>query len=193
VRDTNKYIENWLSGLSERTKENYLQTFPKWEKWLNMNATEQIKKRLKDLTNEDLTERTFFEQKFRAYKEYLEKEGKLGALSIKTQLTHVASFFSRNGLPLALKRGDWVSTLETQVLHKFKLSLDDVKKMYAHASLRDRALLLVLAQSGFSEVDTIALKIEDLKGLWRARALRLNMYIQQTFKKFLKQFSRKTN
>jgi hypothetical protein len=38
--------------------------------------------------------------------------------------------------------------------------------MYAHASLRDRALLLVLAQSGFSEVDTIALKIEDLKGLW---------------------------
>jgi hypothetical protein len=23
VRDTNKYIENWLSGLSERTKENY--------------------------------------------------------------------------------------------------------------------------------------------------------------------------
>ena len=96
----------------------------------------------------------------------MEKEGKLSALSIKTQLTHIASFFSRNSLPLALKRGDWVSTLQTQVLHKFKLSLDDVKKMYAHASLRDRALLLVLAQSGFSEVDTIALKIEDLKGLW---------------------------
>jgi integrase len=131
-----------------------------------MSPTEQINKRLKDLTSQDLTERTFFEQKFRAFKEHLENEGKLSALSIKTNLRTVASFFSRNSLPLNLKRGDWESTLETKVIHRFKLSKDDVKAMYAHASLRDRALLLVLAQSGFSEVDVAALSIEDLKGLY---------------------------
>jgi hypothetical protein len=38
--------------------------------------------------------------------------------------------------------------------------------MYSHANLRDRALLLVLAQSGFSEVDVSLLKIENLKGIY---------------------------
>jgi integrase len=131
-----------------------------------MNAKQQIEKRLKDLTSGDLTERTFFEQKFRTYKEHLEKKGNLSAISIRTMLTVVASFFSRNGLTLNLKRGDWQSTLETKVLHRFKLSLDDVKKLYAHANLRDKALMLVLAQSGFSEIDAIALRIEDIKTLY---------------------------
>jgi integrase len=131
-----------------------------------MTPKEIIEKRLKDTASNNLTERTFFENKFREYKEDLEQSGKLSASSITTLLTHVASFFSRNSLPLNLKRGDWKSTLETKVKHRFKLSLDDVKAMYAHANLRDRALMLVLAQSGLSEVDTIALKIEDITTLY---------------------------
>jgi integrase len=161
-----KYVESWLTGLSESTKKNYLKDWSKWLDFIQMSPTEQIEKRLRDLTSKDLTERTFFEQKFRAYKEYLEKETDLKAISVKTQLHTVASFFSRNSLPLNLKRGDWESTLETKVIHRFKLALDDVKAMYAHANLRDRSLLLVLAQSGLSEVDTLALKIEDIKDLY---------------------------
>jgi integrase len=162
----NKYIDNWLAGLADRTKENYLRTFPQWCEFVQMSPSEQIEKRLKDTASTDLTQRTFFERQFRAYKEHLEKEGKLSAISIKTLLTHVASFFSRNGLPLNLKRGDWESTLETKVIHRFSLSRDDVKALYTHAALRDKALLLVLAQSGFSEVDVCALKIEDIQGLF---------------------------
>lgn len=161
-----KYVETWLKGLSSRTQENYLRENQRWLAFIKMTPTQQIEKRLKDLTSQNLIERQFFEQKFREYKEYLEKEGKLNAQSIEAMLRTVASFFSRNGLVLALKHGDWESTLETQVIHRFKLSREDVKKLYAHASLRDRGLLLVLAQSGFSEVDVSALKIEDLKGLW---------------------------
>jgi hypothetical protein len=131
-----------------------------------MNPTEQIKKRMENLTSQDLTERTFFEKQFRAFKEHLEKNTDLKPLSVKTKLRTVASFFSRNSLPLNLKRGDWESTQKTEVIHRFKLQRKDVKAMYAHANLRDRALLLVLAQSGFSEVDTTALKIEDIKGLY---------------------------
>jgi integrase len=161
-----KYVNSWLTGLAESTKKNYLKDFSKWLDFIGMTPTQQIEKRLKDLTSKNLTERTFFEQKFRAYKEYLEKETDLKAISVKTQLRTVASFFSRNSLPLNLKRGDWESTLETKVIHRFKLNLDDIKAMYAHASLRDRALLLVLAQSGLSEADTLALKIEDIKDLY---------------------------
>jgi integrase len=162
----NKYIKNWLAGLSPRTKENYLQQFPNWCAFVKMEPSEQIEKRLKDTASTDLTQRTFFERQFRAYKEHLEKEGKLSALSIKTYLRTIASFFSRNGLPLNLKRGDWESTLETKVIHRDTVSREDVKALYTHAALRDKALLLVLAQSGFSEVDVTALRVKDTQGLY---------------------------
>ena len=166
MTEKNNYIENWLAGLADKTKENYLRQFPQWCAFVQMEPSEQIEKRLKDTASTDLTQRTFFERQFRAYKEHLEKEGKLGALSIKTYLRTIASFFSRNGLPLNLKRGDWESTLETKVIHRATVSREDVKAMYTHAALRDKALLLVLAQSGFSEVDVCALKVEDIQGLY---------------------------
>ena len=161
-----EFFKKWLVGLSERTKENYTKEIHQWILFINMTPTEQIKKRMHNLTTEDISERTFFENKFREYKEFLEKQGKLSALSIKTQLRTVASFFGRNSLPLALKRGDWESTLETKVIQRWKITKEDVKAMYGHANLRDRALLLILAQSGLSEVDCSELRVEDIKELY---------------------------
>lgn len=163
--EKDEFFKKWLVGLSERTKENYSNEFHDWFVFIGMTPTEQIKKRMHDLTTEDLTERLFFENKFREYKEYLEKRGDLKPSSVKTQLRTVASFFSRNGLPLNLKRGDWESTQQQQVIQHWKITKEDVKAMYAHGNLRDRALLLVLAQSGFSEVDVSEMRIEQLKGL----------------------------
>jgi hypothetical protein len=134
-----EFFKTWLVGLSERTKENYTKEIHQWILFINMTPTEQIKKRMHNLTTEDISERTFFENKFREYKEFLEKQGKLSALSIKTQLRTVASFFGRNSLPLALKRGDWESTLETKVITRWKITKEDVKAMYGHANLRDRS------------------------------------------------------
>jgi integrase len=164
--EKDEFFKKWLVGLSERTKENYSNEFHDWFVFIGMAPTEQIKKRMHDLTTESLSERLFFENKFRAYKEYLEKKGDLKPLSVKTRLRTVASFFSRNGLPLALKRGDWESTQQQPVIQRWKITKEEVKAMYSHGNLRDRALLLVLAQSGFSEVDVSNLKIENLKGIY---------------------------
>jgi hypothetical protein len=165
-----KYIKGWLKGLSERTQINYLECFADWYKFVGMTPTQMIEKRLKDTASLSAADRTFFEHKFRAYKEHLEKQNKMGAVSIKTQmLTPVASFFSRNGLPLALKRGDWESNKVEKVKSaRMKLTKEDLKAMYAHANTRDRALLLVLAQSGFSEVDVSNMRIEDMLTLYTA-------------------------
>jgi hypothetical protein len=160
------YVQRWLTGLADRTKENYLQRLPLWIDFIKMSPTEQIDKRLKDLTSQDLTERTYFEDKFREFKEELESKGNLNARSVTTMLTAVASFFSRNSLPLNLKRGDWKSTLETKVIKRWKITRDDIKRMYVHASLRDKVLLLGLTQSGFSEADISKLKIENIKNLY---------------------------
>jgi integrase len=166
--EKDSFFKKWLVGLSERTKENYTNEFNEWFVFIGMTPTEQIQKRMHDSTTQNIAERTFFEDQFRAYKEYLENWGDLKPSAVRTLLTPVASFFSRNGLPLNLKRGDWESTLKQEVVQKSKTTKDDVKSMYSHGNLRDRALLLVLAQSGFSEVDVSSFKIENLKGLYTA-------------------------
>jgi hypothetical protein len=164
--EKDQFVQSWIKGLSDRTKENYLNEFKKWLDFCKMSPTEQIKRRMQNLTSQDLTERLYFENQFRGFKENLEKTGKYRPDSVKTLLRTVASFFSRNGLPLALKTGDWSSTQTQQVTTRMKLSKDNIKSLYAHGNLRDRSLLLVLAQSGFSEVDVSNLKIEQLKGLY---------------------------
>lgn len=161
------YVKQWLEGLSPRTKANYIKEIQKWNSFLGMTPTEQIKKRMRDLTNQDLAERSHFEQQFRAFKTMRENsEKQLSPLSIKSELRTAASFFGRTVGKLALRRGDWNSTLSTRIKNKPSIDLKAIKAMYSHGSLRDRCLLLVLAQSGFSEIDVSEIKIEDLNGIY---------------------------
>lgn len=167
-----EFFKKWLVGLSDRTKENYTDEIHDWIIFVDMTPTQQIKKRMHDLTTEDITERTFFEDKFRSYKEYLEKRGNslngepLKPSAVTTLLTPVASFFSRNGLPLALKRGDWESNQVQKIAQNTRTTKEDIKSMYSHGDTRDRSLLLVLSQSGFSETDVSCFRIEEMKGLY---------------------------
>lgn len=71
---------------------------------------------------------------------------------------------NRRVIRKAKARAVW--TQQQPVIQRMKLDRDEVKAMYSHGNLRDRALLLVLAQSGFSEVDVSCLRIEELKGLY---------------------------
>jgi integrase len=160
-----EYVKRWLTGLKERTAQNYKERFPHWLEFIDMTPEQQIKKRMHDVILEDITERQFFELKFREYKEYLETKDIKGS-TVTTELTCISSFFTRNGLSLNLRRGDWKANVTQEPIKKWKLALDDVKRLYGHANLRDKALLLVLSQSGFSEVDVSEFKVEHLKGLW---------------------------
>ena len=113
-----EFVQKWLVGLSERTKRNYLFGFKSWLDFINATPSEQIKQRIQDTISQDLTQRTYFENEWRRYKEYLEKKGDLKASSIQSALKIVASFFSRNSLPLNLKRGDWTTTQAQEVIKK---------------------------------------------------------------------------
>ena len=138
------FYKRWMNGLKTRTAENYNSGFQHWMVFIDMTPTEQIQKRMHDLTSTNIVERQFFEDMFRKYKVFLEQRGDLKASAIKSMLIPVASFFSRNGLKLQLKRGDWESKQTQEVQVRVKLNRDDVRAMYLHASLRDRALLLKL-------------------------------------------------
>jgi len=164
-----EYVQIWLTGLAEKTKRSYLFGIREYLDFVKMTPSEQIKLRIKQTVSEDLTVRVHFENVWRKYKEYLEAKGELSDSSIKTFLKIVASFFSRNSLPLRLKRGDWsLSTTQKVIVQKWIPTNQEVKRLYAHANLRDRSLLLALYQSGFSEIDVVSMRIEDLKGIYES-------------------------
>jgi len=161
-----EYFKRWMVGLSDKTKRSYNFAFKEWLDFIGMSPTEQILKRGRDVINPNPIKRRFFEDKWREYKELSEAKETSKDSSIHSKLKVVASFFSRNGLRLNLKRGDWTSTQTQEVITKKWIPTnEDIRRMYGHANLRDRALLVVLYQSGFSQIDVANMKIEHLKGL----------------------------
>jgi hypothetical protein len=56
-----------MVGLSERIKQNYTDRIQNWLTFTGMDLTQQVNKRMNDLTAQDLSQRQFFEDKFRAF------------------------------------------------------------------------------------------------------------------------------
>jgi hypothetical protein len=55
-----KYVIQWLSGLAERTKQNYIKEIAQWNTFLGMTPTEQIQKRMHELSNRRLSRKAIF-------------------------------------------------------------------------------------------------------------------------------------
>lgn len=169
-----KYVVKWFSEISERTKENALEPFDKWLDFIEMSPSEQIEKRIKDLQSANPQVRTFFESKLIQWKNDLvketDKEGKrrYSRATIRSRLQRIQSFFSHNTLGLRFARNQL--SVEPSQREKVKIkwipSNVEVRMMYKHSDVRDRALLLVLYQSGFSEIDVSMLNIENLPEIY---------------------------
>jgi len=159
-----KYVKSWLAGLAAKSQSNYRKQFGEILAFIRMSPMEMIEKRVRDLTSQDLSERQFFELKFREFKAHLE-ETKPTHSSVLAYLKCYASFFARNGVRLNLRRGDWESTKPQKIIRHYTPTLEEVKRLYTHADVRDKALLLTLSQSGFSEIDAASFDIEDLPKL----------------------------
>lgn len=116
-----------------------------------MSPTEQIQKRLNDTASTNQNDRMFFEYKFREYKSIREKainpKNNLpySPMTIKTELRTIASLFGQTIGKLNLSRGDWETQTDNRILNRMELTKADIKSMYSHAGLRDKALLLILS------------------------------------------------
>lgn len=161
------YVKEWLSKVSERTQKNYRERYPKWLRFINMTPTEQIQKRFKDLQSQNPKERGFFEDKVIEFKNVLVTQN-LKASSVMCTLTPVLSFFSAHRVPLRFKRKELKveERKEDKVVKEWIPENQQVKQIYQHGTVRDRAILLTLYQSGFSETDVSALNIEDLPNIY---------------------------
>ena len=174
-----KYVKNWFELLgNERTIKNYSNDFPKFlafiqETTTSKTPTEIIDSRLQQLITNDLIKRHFWEQQVIKYKNNLEEKN-LRMATVHGQLRTIMSFFSKNGVKLLFSRGELrINPSEKdKVDNEWIPSNEEVRLLYRLAeSARDRAVLLTLYQSGFSEVDTASMKIETFpfyneKGDW---------------------------
>ena len=71
-------VKDWLQGLEEKTKNNYVTYFPRFLRFINMTPDEIIQSRLKDLSSTDPKTKFHWEQQVLGYQDSLKKEGKKG-------------------------------------------------------------------------------------------------------------------
>jgi site-specific recombinase XerD len=172
-------VKNWFELLgNQRTIKNYSEEFPKFLKYIDAQTpyktpSQIIESRLEHLTTQDLLKRRYWENQTIKYKNYLESKN-LRMATVKSHIRTVMSFFSKTGVKLSFNRGELkVNPSEKdKVIREWIPSNEEIRLLYRMAKdSRDRAILLVLYQSGFSEVDVATMKIEDFgfydeKGNW---------------------------
>jgi len=169
-------VKQWFRNLSERTKKNYSEQFPKWLTFINESPSQQIANREKHLRSEDRKLKRYYEDKLIAFKCSLEGKN-MKIPTVKSYLRTVASFFSQNhvGLVFARKELKVEPSEKDRVIKEWIPEREEIRILYRTCeSARDRALLLVLYQSGFSEVDVGNMKIEqfpfyDSNGKWQLK------------------------
>ena len=189
IIDTDKAVSEWFKSIgNKRTISNYRNDFPKFLKFVReytsfKTPSEIIEQRRKDLQSKDPKTQRRFEALGKEFMHDLESQH-LRRNSIKTYLRTMQSLFSRHYLNLKYARGELEPepSEEDKIIREWTPSNEDVRLLYRLCkTARDRALLLTLYQSGFSEIDVLSLKIQDLGlydtgGNWRL-SLNEDLYI----------------
>jgi integrase len=152
-------VKDWLQGLEEKTKTNYLTYFPRFLRFVNMTPDEIIQSRLKDLSSTDPKTKFHWEQQVLGYQDFLKKEGKKG-YTLHDYIKSVQSFFARNRMELKFRKGEISSGKPSR--HEWIPTNAQVRMIYQVCSLRDKIGLLLAYQCGLNPIDIEGLNIEDL-------------------------------
>lgn len=158
-------VQYWMETLkTKRNKAKCLEEFPKFLTYIKMTPDEIIEQRREDLKSDDNKIRRRWEHKVKTwyhseYEKY-QKDGK-STWTPFTTLTVVRSFFAHNDYALQFHRGELKQA--RSVIKEYVPTNEDLRAMYDTAEThRDKALLLVLSQSGLSQIDVSQLNIEDI-------------------------------
>lgn len=158
------YAKKWLNQLTKANKRNTVEPFEAWLNFIKMTPTEQINKRMEDLQSRNPQVRGFFEDKLIEFMHLLETQN-IKSTTIHRKLSAIRSFFTHNRLQLKFSRGELKPRVNESemITQDWILANEEIRALYSVASVRNRALLLCLYQSGFSPIDVSKLNIEHLK------------------------------
>jgi integrase len=165
-------VKKWFEIVNDkRTIENYTREFPYFLDFVKANTeyktpSQIIESRIQHLKSDDMNVRRFWEDMGIKFMHVLEDK-EYRESTIKTYLTPMQSFFSKNHVKLSYSRGELSPRAKgkgrgTALSKEWIPNREDVKILYRFGeSPRDRAILLTLFQSGVSEIDVCNVKIED--------------------------------
>lgn len=116
-----------------------------------------IAKRIKDMKSSDIEKRMKFETSLRKFRIGYKVQRKL--VAGRESAVAVKSFFFHNSLPLAMKTGKKVC-----VKVKKRLTIQEVKNLLKFCDARERAIVLLLLQSGARPETLVLLTYGHVKG-----------------------------
>jgi len=167
-------VKRWLTGKAAHTKQGYLTSLRTYVSFRGMNPQELIDEVEADRTKSK-RQQGMVEVKVKEFFEWLTQEKDkqqggwevtptgakgLGERSAVTMLGAVRSFYRDNGFPLAFRMPR--ATVK-KVNRKMVLRSEQVKQLVEHAtSLRDRAIILMLFQSGMDVSTLCGLDFGDI-------------------------------
>jgi len=165
--ENNPYVKKWLENRAKNSPSTYKVYLVAFRKYLQF--TKQTVEELIEEINEEFkkspTERGEIERKVKAFYYWLVNELRLAEKVGATYVGAIMSFYRTYNyrVNVSIRK-----ELKPAVKHrKVNLTPEDIRKMVNHAkSPRDRAIILVLAQSGMDLSTLCSLKVRDVwKGL----------------------------
>lgn len=163
---TEKEFYDSIPNLS--TRKEYRNGLQRFSAWFKHNPDEILQMRKEDLKSEDSFTRKRFErelEKFHAYLKAPKPQGEGAATnSARTLCLGLRQFFNYYEVGIKLKRG---SAVGKSVLTEksYPLTIEDLRKMFAVANLRERVMLSMAKDLGIRIGDFVQIKKADLPDL----------------------------
>lgn len=181
---TTKSVEYWLEGLAKKTKENYTQDFPHFlkrceELGLTTNPDEILALRKQDRLSEDPKTRRRWEHIIKSWYVEMYEDKNIAPYTASSKLRTVRSFFARNEYDLKFKKQELPAPHPIQV--EYIPTNEEIRVMFELASsTRDRALLLVLTQTGLAIEDVASWDIERFRDVLKSETHYFEYYRGKT-------------
>ena len=155
-------LERWLGTKKPMTRAVYTSAFKKFQQFSHMTA-KQLKEEIDLEFEKKLTQRGSIENRLRQFYHWTTKDQKLSEGLGATYIGALMSFYRTYNYRCNLSVSREFKPVRKN--DKRNLKKEDVRKLYNHAkTLRDRAIILMLYQSGMDVSTLCSLKV---KHVWR--------------------------
>jgi len=144
------------------TRSQYRYGLRKFAAWFKHSPDEILEMRKADLKSEDAHERKRFDRELEHFYNDMRKQG-ASVNTARSQCSGLRQFFRYNDVPISLRRGSPIAKM--QMTDKtYPLTIEDVRRMFAVADLRQRVMLSMAKDLGLRIGDFVRIK-KDLPDL----------------------------
>jgi site-specific recombinase XerD len=145
------------------TRSQYRYGLRKFAAWFKHSPDEILKMRREDLKLEDAHERKRFDRELEHFYNDMRKQG-ASVNTARSQCSGLRQFFRYNDVPISLRRGSPIA--KSQMTDRtYALNIEDARKMFNVADLRQRVMLSMAKDLGLRIGDFVQIKKADLPDL----------------------------